>query len=73
MHTLTSDRYQITDSVCGLVDTATSLKKALQLASGHRCDGVEVFDSMARYDCAQTWDRNGNILTFRHRVATVNR
>ena len=68
-HTTAHDRYQITDPVCGLVTTRTSLAKALESAKSHKCEGVEVFDAMARYDCAQTWDRHGNILTFRHRPA----
>jgi hypothetical protein len=67
-YTTTHDRYQITDPICGLVETATSLKDALRKANMHRCDAVEVFDTMARYDCAQTWNREGRILTFRHRV-----
>lgn len=64
-HTTAHDRYQITDPVCGLVETATSLKKALQLAKAHHCGNVAIFDVMARIDCAQVWDANGNITAFR--------
>lgn len=66
------DRYQITDPICGLVETASSLKEALRLATMHRCDGVEIYDAMARFDCVQTWDRNGRILTFRHREEEIH-
>jgi len=64
-HTTAHDRYQVCDKVCGLIETATSLAKALKRAQTHSCEGVEVFDTMARRDCAQTWDAKGNILAFR--------
>ncbi len=66
-HTTTHDRYTISDPVCGLVETATSLKKALARAKVHSnsCPDVEVFDVMARKDCVQVWDADGKILNFR--------
>lgn len=64
----THDRYHISDPVCGLVCTRTSLKKAMESARAHQCPGVTVFDSMARYDCIQLWDANGKILEFRKRA-----
>ena len=62
-------RYEIGDDECGVVATASSLKAALHEARCHGCKHVEVFDRMARFDCAQTWDAFGNILTFKHRHA----
>lgn len=63
--TTTSSRYQVCDPVCGLVSTASSLQKALSAAKAHPCEGVEVFDVMARRDCAQVWDAQGAIKAFR--------
>ena len=64
-HTQPHDRYQITDSCCGLVATRTSLAKASEAAKihaeRHGSEGdntvtvVEVFDTMARRDCMDTW------------------
>lgn len=71
-HTTTHDRYSISDCVCGLVCTRTSLKKALASASAHKLRHpesplivVEVFDLMARRDCAQLWNHDGDIISFR--------
>ena len=65
--TNTSDRYHVGDPTCGMIETATSLKAALALAAGHSCSGVTIFDTLAKWDCAQEWDSNGNILSFKHR------
>ena len=58
--TTVHDRYQISDSCCGMVETATSLKKASELAKNHAdrhavdhdntTTVVIVFDVMARRD-----------------------
>lgn len=64
----TANRYEVGDDECGVVATASSLKAALHEARCHGCKHVEVFDRMARYDCAQTWDSFGNILTFKKRA-----
>lgn len=63
--TTTHDRYQVCDPICGLVATRTSLGKALEFAKAHACEGVEVFDIMARYDCAELWDKEGKIIRFK--------
>lgn len=71
------DRYHISDPICGLFCTRTSLKKALESARNHQdgadgqCQYVTVFDSMARYDCVQLWDAKGKILEFRKRETAV--
>lgn len=66
--TTASDRYEIGDDECGVIATASSLKAALHEAKCHGCKHIEVFDRMARFDCAQTWDAFGNILTFKKRA-----
>ena len=76
-HTTVHNRYEISDSICGRIDGATSLKQALHVAAyhallgkvkgGNSCPEIVIFDLMARYDCAETWDAEGKILTFRHR------
>ncbi len=65
MSTTVHDRYQIDDSCCGQVETATSLNKAIAIAKAHafrhstQADNtiteVTVFDRMARRDCTHTW------------------
>jgi hypothetical protein len=65
-YTTVHDRYQISDSCCGMVETATSLKKASARARAHAerhavdADNstkvVTVFDVMARRDCQDTWE-----------------
>jgi len=64
--TTVHDRYQISDSCCGVVETATSLTKASTIAKNHALrhtqDGdlstkvVQVFDIMARSNCQDTWE-----------------
>ena len=64
--TTVHDRYQISDSCCGMVETATSLKKASEIAQNHAdrhskeadesTKTVVVFDVMARRDCQDTWE-----------------
>ncbi len=66
--TTVHDRYQICDSCCGQVETATSLKKASAIAEAHakkhgnEADNtvtvVEVYDRMARRNCQDTWQFN---------------
>lgn len=63
--TTVHNRYEISDSCCGLVETASSLKKAIALAEihasqhgaelGNTITAIEVFDRMARRDCQNTW------------------
>ena len=64
--TTVHDRYQVSDSCCGQVETATSLKKASEIAKNHAdrhaidhdntTTVVTVFDVMARRDCQDTWE-----------------
>jgi hypothetical protein len=87
-HTQPHDRYQITDSCCGLVATRTSLAKASEAAKihaeRHGSEGdntvtvVEVFDTMARRDCMDTWiakrpcrDKNGPFLMSRYQALSM--
>jgi hypothetical protein len=56
----------VSDSCCGQVETATSLKKASEIAKNHAdrhaiehdntTTVVTVFDVMARRDCQDTWE-----------------
>lgn len=66
-HTTAHERYHIADPVCGLIETASSLAKALDRAKAHSCEGVTIFDSMARFECAPLWNVGGEILEFRQR------
>jgi hypothetical protein len=43
-HTTVHDRYEISDPICGRIEGATSLAKALKIAAAHPCQNVEVFD-----------------------------
>jgi len=64
--TTVHDRYQVSDSCCGQVETATSLKKASEIAKNHAdrhaidhdntTTVVTVFDVMAQRDCQDTWE-----------------
>lgn len=60
------DRFQITDPICGLVETAGTRTGALLLARIHsvrfRCPGVQVYDVMARRRSVNTWDPAGRPL-----------
>ena len=59
-------RYEIGDSECGVIDTATSLRRATALAECHAAHHaaeahnhltvVTVFDRMARRDCQREWE-----------------
>lgn len=63
--TTVHDRYLVSDSCCGFVESETSLKRALALAERHAkrhqsdpadtVAQIEVFDRMARRDCVTTW------------------
>ena len=59
-------RYEIGDSECGVIDTATSLRRATALATGHAerhaaephntVTRIMIYDRMARRDCQREWE-----------------
>lgn len=55
-------RFQISDSICGIVDTAENFKGALRLAEIHarHCRNVTIFDPMARRGSFELWDSIGH-------------
>ena len=59
------ERFQVTDPICGLVETAMTRADALAIAQRHVCRSVEVHDVMARRGAVRTWTRDGTAIEVR--------
>ena len=59
------DRFQVTDPICGLVETAMTRADALAIAQRHECRRVKVHDVMARRVAVRTWKRDGTAIEVR--------
>jgi len=61
--TVVEDRYQVTCSYCGLLETFMSRLPAFECATREhfKCSGhIEVFDLMAHKGLTDTWTWNGH-------------